>query len=83
MSFINPSDNVFVAGHNGMVGKAVFRELKNCGYKNIIVASREELDLTSFLDVNSWFVRNKPDVIPEKHSKQAEWQLILQSPPPV
>ena len=48
---INLSSKIYVAGHNGLVGTAIVRQLKRNGYKNIIVANRKKLDLTKQLDV--------------------------------
>lgn len=45
----NKDSKIFVAGHKGLVGSAIYNNLVNKGYKNIIVRSRDELDL---LDVN-------------------------------
>ncbi len=59
---IQKEDKIFLAGHNGMVGRAIFRELNNSGYKNIIVVSRNVLDLTDTSSVRNWFDLNKPDV---------------------
>ena len=53
---------IWVAGHNGMVGKAVVRQLekKNC---EIFTVDRQSLDLTIQQDVNNWFAYNKPDAV--------------------
>lgn len=52
----NPlSDVIFVAGHRGMVGSAIVRNLKAKGYTNIIYADRRELDLTNQSAVNAYF----------------------------
>ena len=53
---------IWVAGHNGMVGKAVVRllEKKNC---EILTSDRHSLDLTIQKDVNQWVAHNKPDVV--------------------
>jgi len=53
---------IFVAGHNGMVGRAVCRHLntKNC---EILTASRNDLDLTNQGQVDDWFEKNKPDAV--------------------
>ena len=42
---INKGTKIFLAGHNGLVGSAILRRLKFNGYKNILTASRAELDL--------------------------------------
>ena len=46
MSLIKKSERIFVAGHKGMVGSAIMRSLVQKGYKNIITATRSELDLS-------------------------------------
>ena len=54
---------IYVSGHNGMVGSAIVRFLKESGYKNIITASREELELTNQSEVNNFFKLNEIDVV--------------------
>ena len=53
---------IWVAGHNGMVGKAIVRQLekKNC---EILTVDRQSLDLTIQQDVNNWLAHNKPDAV--------------------
>jgi GDP-L-fucose synthase len=60
---INTNLKIYVAGHNGLVGSAIVRELKKKGYKKIIVASREKLDLANQLSVLRFLKKNKPDFI--------------------
>ena len=43
---INKKSKIFVAGHNGLVGSAIVRKLKEKGYKNIITVKKSKLDLT-------------------------------------
>tara|TARA_X000000950_G_C13918534_1_gene662205 strand:- start:5144 stop:6184 length:1041 start_codon:yes stop_codon:yes gene_type:complete len=68
-NYINKQDSFFVAGHNGMVGQAIIKTLKKSGYCNeklggkLIFAGRNELDLTSYEKVMSWFKINKPNVV--------------------
>lgn len=57
------NDNIFVAGHNGMVGKAVVKCLIMKGYKNIITANRKELDLLNQRNVYKFFDSNKIDAV--------------------
>ena len=57
------NDNIFVAGHNGMVGSAVVKCLINKGYKNIITANRKELDLLNQNNVHNFFDNNKIDTV--------------------
>lgn len=54
---------IYVAGHNGMVGSAIVRQLKAEGYKNIICKSHSELDLTRQADVENFFAVEKPEYV--------------------
>ena len=56
-------DKVYVAGHNGMVGSAIVRELKRLGYENIIMKSMQELDLRNQQAVDDFFCNEKPDYV--------------------
>lgn len=54
---------IFVAGHNGMVGKAIVRRLRSLGYSNIIKRSHKELDLLNQNAVQSFFSSEKIDQV--------------------
>ncbi len=54
---------IFVAGHRGMVGSAIVRELRRQGYGNIITRTHTELDLTDQKAVNSFFEKEKPEYV--------------------
>lgn len=54
---------IYVAGHRGMVGSAILRELKKQGYYNILTRSHSELDLTDQKAVNEFFEREKPEYV--------------------
>ena len=54
---------IYVAGHAGMVGSALVRELKRRGYANILTAGRKELDLTDSANVSHFFEQNKPEYV--------------------
>ena len=54
---------IFVAGHNGLVGSAMFRRLRARGFENIVVRSRAELDLTDQAAVRGFFKDVKPEVV--------------------
>ena len=60
---ITKEDRFFVAGHRGMAGSAICRALQRWGYKNLITASRDDLDLLDPLAVQHWFADNKPTVV--------------------
>lgn len=62
-NLINTNQKIFVAGHNGMVGRSIIKNLRNKNYKNIIYASREILDLTDNQCMKKWFKENKPEVV--------------------
>ena len=60
---ITNHSKIFVAGHRGMAGSAIVRLLKAKGYHNLLVRTREELDLTSQTDVHRFLDDEKPDYI--------------------
>jgi GDP-L-fucose synthase len=60
---INFNSKIYVAGHNGLVGSAIIRELKKKGYKKIITTNRQKLDLTNQLSVLRFLKKNNPDFI--------------------
>jgi GDP-L-fucose synthase len=60
---MNKSDKIFVAGHNGLVGSAIKRELEKQDYSNILTATRSELDLLNENLVFEFFQKEKPDYV--------------------
>ncbi|KJS06639.1 MAG: GDP-L-fucose synthase [Flavobacteriales bacterium BRH_c54] len=60
---MNKSDKIYVAGHNGMVGSAIVRQLKSNGFTNLLVRTSKELDLTNQQAVNSFFETEKPNYV--------------------
>ena len=60
---MNKSDKIYVAGHRGLVGSAIVRNLKEKGYTNIIGRTHKELDLTNQADVKRFFEEERPDVV--------------------
>ena len=60
---ININSKVFIAGHNGMLGSSIFRELKKKGYKNLIIINKKNLDLRDQNAVRKFFKKKKPDAV--------------------
>lgn len=54
---------IYVAGHRGMVGSAIVRELKRQGYENIVVRTHKELDLCRQEEVEKFFAEEKPEYV--------------------
>jgi GDP-L-fucose synthase len=60
---INKSSRIYVAGHRGLVGSAVVRAFQSQGYENLVVRTREELDLTEQLAVRGFFDSVRPEAV--------------------
>ena len=60
---MNLNDKIYIAGHNGLVGSAIFRLLQKQGFNNILTRSRDELNLTNQKQVNNFFKKEKPDYV--------------------
>ena len=54
---------IYLAGHTGMVGSAILRELKTRGYTNIIYKDLKELDLRNQSEVQTFFTETKPELV--------------------
>ncbi|QMS84519.1 GDP-L-fucose synthase [Candidatus Xianfuyuplasma coldseepsis] len=57
------NSKIYVAGHRGMVGSAIVRNLKEKGYNNIISKEFDELNLISQMDVEEFFENEKPEYV--------------------
>ena len=57
------NQKIYVAGHRGMVGSAIVRELQKQGYQNIITTPHSKLDLTNQADVKDFFENERPDQV--------------------
>jgi len=60
---INKTSRLYLAGHKGMVGSAIYRNLIANGYTNLIVKNLEELDLIRQADVEDFFAEEKPAAV--------------------
>jgi len=58
---MNPNDKIYIAGHRGLVGSALMRNLKSKGYHNLLTRIHAELDLTDQSAVNAFFQKEKPN----------------------
>ena len=63
MGNLNKTDKIYVAGHRGLVGSAIVRDLQKKGYTNIVGRTHKELDLTDQAAVRAFFEEEKPDVV--------------------
>ncbi len=60
---LSKESKIYVAGHNGLVGSAIWKNLKERGYNNLIGRSHKELDLTNQQEVRKFFEQEKPDAV--------------------
>ena len=60
---MNLNDKIYIAGHRGMVGSAILRQLKAKGYKNFVLKTSSELDLRNQQEVAGFFAQEKPDYV--------------------
>ena len=60
---LKKDSKIFVAGHRGLVGSAIWNNLKSRGYNNLIGRSHAELDLTEQLAVKQFFDKERPDAV--------------------
>lgn len=60
---INKEAKIYIAGHNGMVGSAIFRKLIISGYNNIVTKTSKELDLRNQNDVENFFKKEQPEYV--------------------
>ncbi|RMF14029.1 MAG: GDP-L-fucose synthase [Candidatus Dadabacteria bacterium] len=64
MSALNNSQTrIWVPGHRGMVGSAIVRALRGAGFDNLLLVSRDELDLTRQADVEAWVAEHRPQIV--------------------
>jgi GDP-L-fucose synthase len=60
---MNLDAKIYVAGHRGLVGSAIVRELREAGYRNIVLRTRAELDLTNEAAVRGFFAIQRPEYV--------------------
>ena len=62
-NIMHHASKIYVAGHRGMVGAAIVRELRRQGYENIVTRAHAELDLTRQADVEAFFAEERPEFV--------------------
>ncbi len=60
---MNLNDKIYIAGHRGLVGSAVLRNLESKGFNNLLVKNHEDLDLTNQKKVKDFFDKERPDYV--------------------
>lgn len=60
---MNKDSKIYIAGHNGLVGSSLMRDLLSKGYTRVIGVSRDYLDLTNSDQVNDFFDKHKPEYV--------------------
>ncbi|MGY4686677.1 GDP-L-fucose synthase family protein [Petrotoga sp. DB-2] len=60
---MNKDSKIYLAGHTGLVGSAIYRKLKNEGYTNIITRTHKELDLTNQQQTQEFFQKERPEYV--------------------
>ena len=60
---MKPDSRIYIAGHRGLVGSAIHRELTRLGYTNILTRTRDQLDLINTNEVNNFFAKEKPEYV--------------------
>lgn len=60
---MNKQDKIYLAGHTGLVGSAIYRKLQSEGFENIITRDFSQLDLCNQAEVNEFFEKEKPDYV--------------------
>lgn len=66
---VDKNAKIYIAGHRGMVGSAVWRALESKGYKNLVGQSSMELDLRDQKAVQAFFAKEKPEVVIDAAAK--------------
>ena len=60
---MNLNDKIYIAGHRGLVGSSIVRQLESRGFTNLLMRTHKELDLTSQAQVQNFFQQEKPDYV--------------------
>ena len=66
---MNKESKIYIAGHRGMVGSAIWRNLTSKGYTHLIGKTSKELDLRNQADVDLFFQEEKPEIVIDAAAK--------------
>ena len=62
-NYIQKDSKIFVAGHRGLAGSAIVRKLRTIGYKNLLLRTRQEVDLQDSNAVSRFFDEQRPEFV--------------------
>ena len=77
---LSKDSKIYIAGHRGMAGSAIYRKLNEKGYKNYVLRTSKELDLTIQADVKRFFIEERPEVVVLAAAKVGGIMANIQSP---
>lgn len=60
---MNKDSKIYIAGHRGLVGSAILKNLQDKGFKNIVTRTHKELDLINQIEVEAFFKQEKPEYV--------------------
>ena len=60
---MNLDSKIYVAGHNGLAGSAIIKSLQRRGYKNLLIKTHAELELTDQSEVTKFFEKERPEYV--------------------
>ena len=63
MALMSPQSKIYIAGHRGLVGSAVVRRLREAGFTNLLLRTRQELDLRVQAEVDAFFDQERPEFV--------------------
>ena len=73
---MNLNDKIYIAGHRGLVGSAIVRQLELRGFTNLLMRTHKELDLTNQAQVQNFFQKEQPDYVILAAAKWVVFMLI-------
>lgn len=77
---MDKQSKVYIAGHHGMVGSAIYRAMQNAGYSNFVYKRSAELDLKNQSATETFFEKEKPDIVVLAAAKVGGIMANIESP---